>query len=154
MSDVDVLRVQNPNALRLPAIRALLERAFRTNRVVRDVNEALEELEFWVPRADAGLFVARERGTWAGMAFAQWGESAFAPHMTVLHVYNEGSKVVLRGLNRALVAYARLGGYDRVLTLDQHDKPRAFAKVFREGGPPNRLGTAYYFDLGGPDGRQ
>ena len=153
MSQVDVLRIQNPNALRLPAVKRLLEKALATSNLVRDVAEAVAELDYWVIRPDAGLFIAREDGTWVGMAFAQWGESAFAPHMTVLHVYNTGSKAALRALNRALVAYAGLGGYDRVLTLDQHSKPRAFAKVFREGGSPTALGTAYYFTLGDDNGR-
>lgn len=148
MTKVDVLRVQNPNALRLPAVKKIIEKALETNTLVRDVAEAVEELQFWVKRPDAGLFIVRENGTWVGMAFAQWGESAFAPHMTVIHVYNTGSKQALRALNRALVAYARLGGYDRVLTLDTHDKPRAFAAVFKEGGAPEPIGRAYYFKIG------
>ena len=154
MQKIDVLRVGNPAALRLPAVNRLLQRAFTKNSIVRDVGEALEELDIWVGRPDAGLFLAREGGTWVGMAFAQWGESAFAPHMTVIHLYNEGSSAARKALNRALVAYAKLGGYDRVLTLDRHDKPRAFAAVFKEGGPPVKLGTAYYFTLGDDDGRQ
>lgn len=153
MKKIDVLRVQNPNALRLPAVKRLLERAFAKNSIVKSVPDAIAELDFWVVRGDAGLFIVREDGTWVAMAFAQWGESAFAPHMTVIHVYNEGSKQALRAVNRALVAYAQIGGYDSVLTLDVHDKPRAFAAVFREGGPPVKLGSAYYFTLGGDDGR-
>lgn len=153
MNKIDVLRVRNANALRLPAVNRLLQRAFAADSMIVDVAAAIDELDFWVTRDHAGIFIAREAGSWVGMAFAQWGESAFAPHMTVVHVYNEGSWDVRRALNRALVAYARLGGYDKVLTLDAHGKPRAFAKVFREGGPPRAVGTAYYFTLGSDDGQ-
>ena len=153
---VEVMRIQNPQALTLPTIERLLRRALETHSFVEDVDEALLELEYWVQRPHAGIFVVRENGTWVGFGFAQWGESAFSPFTTVVHVYNEGSREVLKKLQRAMVAFARLGGYSKGMTVDINDKPKGFRVLFSEGGTPEPVGTLYVFDLdgGAADGRQ
>jgi hypothetical protein len=63
-----------------------------------------------------------------------WGESAFAPYATLIHLFNKGSQKALNAVLRALRAYAALGGYDTVVTMDFNDKPRAVGVLFRRVG--------------------
>ena len=152
---IDVLRIQNPAALQLPAIRNLLRTALSTNTLIEDVEEALDELDYWVVRSHAGLYIVRERGSWVGMGFAQRGESAFAPYVSVVHVYNRGSTAALAALQKALVDFAREGGYSKGLTLDMNGNPEAFQVLFGKAGRLEPIGTAYFVRLNGEgDGRQ
>ena len=154
MSKIDLIRVRNSEALKLPAIRRILTEAFSTHSFVEDVEGALDELEYWVIRPHAGLFLVRENGSWVSMGFAQLGESMFAPHMIVVHVFNKGSRAALRALNDGLVAFGRAGGYDKALTLDFNKRDRAFRKLFQEGGPATPIGQAYYFRFDGEQNGQ
>ena len=153
---IELMRIQNPNAIRLPTIRRLLTKAVESHAFVKNVEEALLELEYWAMQRYAALFIVRENGTWVSFGFVQWGESAFSPFATVVHVYNEGSREALKMLQRAMVAFARIGGYDQGLTLDSNGKAKGFPVLFREGGTAEPVGTAYLFTFYGDsdDGRQ
>lgn len=157
MAECEVLRVRNPGALQLPSLRRFLREALSTARMVEDVNAALDELDYWVVRDHAGLFIIREDGHFAACGFMQWGESAFAPHATLVHVYNRGTPAAFKALNKALRAYMVLGGYDRMVTLDLNDKKRALGYYFGlAGGRLEPLAMAYQADFSGEhdDGRK
>lgn len=140
-----VLRVMNPRALAVPPLSDLLDQALEGVQVAG--GGARDEIIRRVGSPGFGVFVGRQGDTFKALAIATWSSSALAPVCSVYQFYNKGRKALREALVAALVAYAREGGYDRVLTIDTNLKGRAFSKVFSTGGQVTEVGQAYLIDI-------
>lgn len=143
------LRVRDSAAFQIPHVRAFLERALATDKLIQDVPAAIKELESIGDRADLGVFLVGdlEKGDWRGMLFAQSSGSAFNPACVVIHFYNEGDDDDRSALIRALYRFAEECGNTRIVGIDTNDKPRAFGKLFAALGSPSYGGQVFIFDM-------
>lgn len=131
MSDVVVLRVQNPAALRLQPVVDLFKRAFEGDRFP-DAHRAIEECEASLEDDRFALFVARREADLVGLSILLLSENAFSPPGgQVLHFYAPGDRDVLAGLVEAMGEFCRERGVKRVYTLNQSGVPdRKYLKLF------------------------
>lgn len=143
--EVKVLRVLNPQAFALPPLADLLEAALAGVQLAGE--GAREEIIRRVGDPRFGVFVGRQGDAYKALAIATWSSSALPPVCSVYQFYNKGRKALREAMVAALVAYAREGGYDRVLTIDTNLKGRAFSKVFSTGGQVTEVGQAYLIDI-------
>lgn len=143
--EVKVLRVMNPRALAVPPLSDLLDQALEGVQISGE--GARDEIIRRVGSPGFGVFVGRQGGAFKALAIATWSSSALAPVCSVYQFYNKGRKALREALVAALVAFAREGGYDRVLTIDTNRKGRAFSKVFSTGGQVTEVGQAYLIDI-------
>ncbi len=142
-------RVRDPAAFDIPEIGNFVERALASNRLIRDVPAALEELKGSVERSDLGVFLVgdMDKQDWRGFIFAQASGSAFNPACVVIHFFNEGDADDRSALVRALDSFAREMGHDTIVGIDTNDKPRAFGKLFASLGAPEYGGQVFIFDM-------
>jgi hypothetical protein len=142
-------RVRDPAAFDIPEIRVFVERALASNRLIRDVPAALEELKQIADRPELGLFLVGDMGKqdWKGMVFAQSSASAFNPACVIIHFFNDGDADDRGALIRALDSYARETGHDTIVGIDTNDKPRAIGKLFASLGAPKYGGQVFIFDM-------
>ena len=142
-------RVRDPLAFDIPQIKGFVERALATNKLIRDVPAAVEELKQQVSRADLGVFLVGDMDThdWRGMLFAQASRSAFNPACVVIHFVNEGDDNDRGALIRALDSFAREMGNDTIVGIDTNNKPRAFGRLFSSIGAPEYGGEVFIFDM-------
>ncbi|MFW6028240.1 MAG: hypothetical protein ACOC9Q_01805 [bacterium] len=145
---VEVVRVRNAAAFDMKAIANLIRRSLASDSLVRNVNDAMDELQRFIDRDNLGLFIAREGRAWSGLLIASWSRSALSPGCTILHLHNEGGRETLDALVEQAIEYARDGGYDRVIGMDTNDRPRGFKRLFgRKFKNVQLSGEVHVFEL-------
>lgn len=142
--EVKVLRVQNPQAFELPYLSDLLNAALDSSRLAGE--GAREEVLSRVTDPRFGLFVGRQGDEYKALAIAMYSPSALAPGCSVYQFYNKGRRPLREALIRAVVEFAREGGYDRLITADTNKRPRSFPRMFASAGKVNEVGRTYAID--------
>lgn len=142
-------RVRDPAAFKIPEIRDFVTKALETDRLIKDVPAALEELKQVASRDDLGVFLIgdRDKQEWRAFMFAQSSASAFNPACVVIHFYNGGDNEDRVAMVRALDSFARQMGHETIIGIDSSNKPRAFGKLFSSLGAPEYGGQVFIFDM-------
>lgn len=74
---------------------------------------------------------------------------AFTDNMPwVVHFHNDGSRALSKAMIEAVLDFVRGSGYTTFKAFNQSGLPdKVWLKVFRDGGKPHFIGSAYVFEL-------
>jgi hypothetical protein len=143
---VTVLPLQNPAALEIPEIAALMRRAFERNAPC-PLDVALAELPKYIGEPNLGFFVGREDGVFNGLVIGMLPSTPLMGAPTVWFMANFGSRALLDTLAASISLFFAQAGHVRFETLNRNGRDRAFARLFRNVGHVRPIGTAFEFQI-------
>jgi len=151
MPAVEVLQLQSPTSLRLPAIEALLTRAFASSSLVPDWDdEVRQSLEHCMSIDFMYIWIALADGEPRGVLVLALPEGKLYWRPQVYLVYNAGPKAVVKALAAAGMDFLRQKGYNSYWGLNGlTDNDAAYARMFSCGGVAKRVGSVMEFTFDG-----
>lgn len=139
-------RITNPAALDIPEIEGLLTRAFEQHPWLR-FPQVKYELAMNIQHWSWGLFIGFEQMTPKAMLLVSLPTSVFG-HVSVVMIYNEGSKKLAGQLIDRGVEWTRNSGYNEVVVMNGSRAPdEIWLRAFRRAGTMHRLGSVYRLEL-------
>jgi hypothetical protein len=116
----NVIHVQNPRALLVPDVAALIKRAVLSVDVVAPGGPDSIAKDFYdhTVNSDMFLFLGMEDGACRALVTGYFPASYLFPYPMITLIYNEGSKVLLRELVKKTVDHITAHGYSKTWALN------------------------------------
>ena len=149
MSEIEVIRLQNPAALTIPAVADLLSRALqKTQRVApEDINEMAPDVLRIVMDPNGFVFLGTEDAEFKFVAIGFLPSTKLFPHATVVSFYSEGSRALRDLGKKKLLDYIRSAGYNAWAVNGTGRSDKAWLRVFEQPGLKiTRVGTVFDMD--------
>jgi hypothetical protein len=148
---MEIINLRNPNALMVPEVYQLLERALGSVEFLAPggLSSVAEDLMFYVNAEDHFLFLGVEDGAWKAVGMASLPNNRLFPYPTINLVYNEGSHdLVLELMDFALDIFLA-NGYTKIWAVNgSGHSDKAWERIFKHPRLKGKyLGGAYHFEV-------
>ena len=139
---MEVQTIFNPAALDIPELQAAL-----TNWPVH--HSYFEVLRTQMAHGGAALVVGTKDDTKIdGVAIITLPQAFTDTMPWVVHFHNEGGRALTHAMVKATLDFIRLAGYTTYKAFNHSGRPdKVWLRIFKKGGKPNFVGSAYIFDL-------
>lgn len=157
MTEPQVVRMQNPEALKVPEVKTLFERAFSAADILPDFDDVEEEVANAVLDPRFGLFVGVEEAEFRGVLAIMLPTCKMDQMPQILHFYagrpdRRGASAPLRhAMMKAGVDFMVENGYTAYRAVCPYVAPRkiaAWQRLFRKGGKSREMGRVMEFAVG------
>lgn len=134
---MEVVQIKNPNALMIPEVGDLLQKALTiTQRVPPERMEAVApDIIRMVADPNSFLFLGEEGGHFRLLILGNLPTSALFPHAIILSFYNEGSRALKVLGTQKVLDLMSSRGYNTAWAVNGTGKPdRAWVRAFQHPG--------------------
>lgn len=136
-----VVRIQNPALFELPAVWALLKRAFANEHIHVDMEKARADFSHMALSPLFGLFLGVE-GTFKSFGAVSLPNSILFPYPQIITLYNEGTPRLAVETADAGIDFMKRAGYNRFWAVNASRKPDpVWQRAFRQYGEWKNLGS-------------
>ncbi len=143
-----VIRVQNPLALKVPEVKALVQRAFEKGTLAGKWTDELEyAIALVIGDPKSGVFVGQESNAFKALLIINLPASPLIPAPVVYTVYNEGTKALLKQMANEGVAFGKANGYDHFWGVNQLTDDATYARLFAYMGKPTKVASLLEFKI-------
>lgn len=141
---MEVQTVYNPAAVDIPELRAALE------PWAKQANY-FDHLKTFMATGGAAIIIGTMNDTRVDGASIVVLPQAFTDEMPwVVHFHNDGSRALTHMMVKSTLDFIRQAGYTTYKAFNQSGRPdKVWLRIFKQGGKPQFVGSAYIFDLEG-----
>lgn len=152
-----VVRMQNPQALAMPEVKSLFQRAFHSSDLLPEYDDIEEEMAVAVGNPALGVFVGVEQAEFRGLLAIALPMSKMDRLPQILHFYtgradrNGASAPLRHAMIKAAVDFVVENGYTTyraVCPYTSAKKVAAWQRLFRKGGKSRDIGKVMEFSVG------
>lgn len=148
---MEVIELRNPNALMVPEVWQLLERALSTRNIMAPggLSSVAGDLVNYAKNPSRFLLLGAEDGQFKCVVMLELPSSMLFPTPVLTLAYNEGSKELLKTTQKRVLDIVTNHGYTKLWAANTSGRSdKAWEKAFKLAGVvPERLGSLYNFKV-------